>query len=194
MPLKEGSSDETISANIAELVKAGHDPKQAAAIAYREAGRSNQEATMAQGQRGRCPVCKGVVPLNEYGDIGSHIPADKVSGACRGVGQKPEAVMDLIEVKSPNGTEVCIDPEGDEADKMLKSYSFSKHLQSKSFSARLQKFAYTEERWMTEIQDMAPMGTRIKGSKKYDLRKLYMLGYDPAQAVAELGGKGEVFG
>ena len=37
MPLKEGSSKETISENIAELIKAGHDPKQAAAIAYRKA-------------------------------------------------------------------------------------------------------------------------------------------------------------
>lgn len=38
MPLKKGSSKKTIEENIAELVKAGHDPKQAAAIAYREAG------------------------------------------------------------------------------------------------------------------------------------------------------------
>lgn len=38
MPLKKGSSKEVIEENIAELVKAGHDPKQAAAIAYREAG------------------------------------------------------------------------------------------------------------------------------------------------------------
>lgn len=38
MPLKKGSSKETIEENIAELIKAGHDPKQAAAIAYREAG------------------------------------------------------------------------------------------------------------------------------------------------------------
>lgn len=38
MPLKKGSSKEIISANIAELIKAGHDPEQAAAIAYKEAG------------------------------------------------------------------------------------------------------------------------------------------------------------
>lgn len=38
MPLQKGSSREVISANIKELVNAGHDPKQAAAIAYREAG------------------------------------------------------------------------------------------------------------------------------------------------------------
>jgi hypothetical protein len=37
MPLKKGSSAETISANIAELVRAGHPQKQAEAIAEREA-------------------------------------------------------------------------------------------------------------------------------------------------------------
>ena len=43
MPLKSGSSDETISANIAQLVSEGYPQDQAIAIAYREAGRSNQE-------------------------------------------------------------------------------------------------------------------------------------------------------
>jgi len=38
MPLKKGNSEATISANIEELINAGHDPKQAAAIAYKEAG------------------------------------------------------------------------------------------------------------------------------------------------------------
>ncbi len=37
MPLKEGSSRETISSNIATEVRAGKDPKQAAAIAYSKA-------------------------------------------------------------------------------------------------------------------------------------------------------------
>jgi hypothetical protein len=39
MPLKEGSSRETMSENIAEMVKAGHPQKQAIAAAYREAGK-----------------------------------------------------------------------------------------------------------------------------------------------------------
>lgn len=39
MPLAQGKGAETISANIAELVRAGHDPKQAAAIAYQVAGK-----------------------------------------------------------------------------------------------------------------------------------------------------------
>ncbi|NII73253.1 hypothetical protein FHW84_001822 [Dyella sp. SG562] len=37
MPLKKGSSREVISANIKELIEAGHDPDQAEAIAYKEA-------------------------------------------------------------------------------------------------------------------------------------------------------------
>lgn len=37
MPLEKGSSKETISHNIATEIRHGHDPKQAAAIAYREA-------------------------------------------------------------------------------------------------------------------------------------------------------------
>lgn len=37
MPLAKGSSEETISGNIAELVRSGHDPAQAAAIAYKVA-------------------------------------------------------------------------------------------------------------------------------------------------------------
>lgn len=38
MPLLKGKSHETRSQNIAELIKSGHDPKQAEAIAYRVAG------------------------------------------------------------------------------------------------------------------------------------------------------------
>ncbi len=39
MPLQSGSSQEVISANIAELIKSGHDKDQAAAIAYKHAGK-----------------------------------------------------------------------------------------------------------------------------------------------------------
>lgn len=40
MPLKEGKSKKTISDNIAELIRSGRDPKQAAAIAYSKARKS----------------------------------------------------------------------------------------------------------------------------------------------------------
>jgi hypothetical protein len=43
MPLKHGNSEATISANIAELIKAGHNPKQAAAIAYKKAGKATKD-------------------------------------------------------------------------------------------------------------------------------------------------------
>src|SRR5438094_6115706 len=43
MPLQEGSSDDVISANIAELIRAGHPSDQAAAIAYKKAGRARGE-------------------------------------------------------------------------------------------------------------------------------------------------------
>lgn len=43
MPLKKGSSQKVISANIAELIRAGHPPAQAAAIAYKEAGKSRKK-------------------------------------------------------------------------------------------------------------------------------------------------------
>lgn len=42
MPLKQGKSDETVSANIAELRRAGYDEDQAAAIAYHSAGRGGK--------------------------------------------------------------------------------------------------------------------------------------------------------
>ena len=38
MPLTEGSSQATISHNIAEMIRAGHPAKQAEAAAYRNAG------------------------------------------------------------------------------------------------------------------------------------------------------------
>jgi len=44
MPLEKGSSQTTISKNIATEVKAGKDPKQAAAIAYSVAGKSRGDA------------------------------------------------------------------------------------------------------------------------------------------------------
>lgn len=43
MPLKKGKSKKVISKNIGELIGAGYPSKQAAAIAYSEAGKSNRK-------------------------------------------------------------------------------------------------------------------------------------------------------
>jgi hypothetical protein len=48
MPLLEGSSDDVISANIAELIRAGHPRDQAVAIAYKKAGRARDEQPLAK--------------------------------------------------------------------------------------------------------------------------------------------------
>lgn len=44
MPLKQGSSQKTISENIETEIEHGHPPKQAEAIAYREAGESRHDS------------------------------------------------------------------------------------------------------------------------------------------------------
>jgi hypothetical protein len=80
MPLKSGSSQETISANIGELIKAGHSKEQAAAIAYKEAGKEAKDATPLDSNRKEMPagyllvednpiICAGVFPYK-----GSQLP------------------------------------------------------------------------------------------------------------------------
>lgn len=65
MPLEKGKSKETISRNIAELVKAGHDPKQAAAIAYKEAGVDSSESQRDIDQNGFITIARN--PISRVG-------------------------------------------------------------------------------------------------------------------------------
>jgi hypothetical protein len=44
MPLKSGKSKKVIEENIAELIRSGRDPKQAAAIAYSHARRKSLDS------------------------------------------------------------------------------------------------------------------------------------------------------
>lgn len=43
MPLAKGSSNKTMSSNISKLMQEGYPQKQAVAISYSEAGRSNKK-------------------------------------------------------------------------------------------------------------------------------------------------------
>ena len=56
MPLKQGSSQTTISSNIAELVRSGRPTKQAAAIAYKEARRRRADGGPADPFSGMSPI------------------------------------------------------------------------------------------------------------------------------------------
>lgn len=51
MPLKAGSSSETISNNIREMVKAGHPQNQAVAAAYRKAREGKKGRAGKHGKR-----------------------------------------------------------------------------------------------------------------------------------------------
>ena len=62
MPLQEGSSDAVISANIAELIRAGHPRDQAVAIAYKKAGRSRMAKAVVLL---KADIPRGLVGYNE---------------------------------------------------------------------------------------------------------------------------------
>lgn len=51
MPLKSGSNQKVISANIRELMAAGYDRKQAIAIALERAGKSTEDKKKKKGKK-----------------------------------------------------------------------------------------------------------------------------------------------
>lgn len=71
MPLEQGSSREAISANIATEIRAGKDPKQAAAIAYSVAGESKTDSEPVKAA-GTLIVADGNVLFLRRGNGGDH--------------------------------------------------------------------------------------------------------------------------
>lgn len=66
MPLQEGSSQETISKNIATLVREGYEQDQAAAIAYSKAGKSrNKDGVLTLATGGVEHLAKGIEHVSE---------------------------------------------------------------------------------------------------------------------------------
>src|SRR6185437_12513974 len=59
MPLKKGSSEATVSSNIAEMVKSGHPQKQAEAAAYREAGKDAPSGKLNEKEEGEANKSHG---------------------------------------------------------------------------------------------------------------------------------------
>jgi len=99
MPLKQGSSKETISKNIAELIKSGHEPDQATAIAYKEAQDKNGTAR--------------VVDENGFYEIKNN-PLSKVgvfpySGRQVGDMENPDKVYNVYRPAEELGSDECID-------------------------------------------------------------------------------------
>ena len=65
MPLKKGSSQKTVSANIRMEMKKGHSQKQSIAMALAAAGKTRSKTTMAKGKKKI--VVKGGVAKDQKG-------------------------------------------------------------------------------------------------------------------------------
>lgn len=100
MPLKEGESQKTINENIEQLISEGHDPKQAAAIAYEKAGKSVKDGSAR------------IVDQNGFFEVKRN-PISKVgvfpySGRSIG-GEEPDRIYHVYRPAEELGSAECIE-------------------------------------------------------------------------------------
>lgn len=66
MPMKAGSSDKAISANIEKLIGEGYKPKEAQAIAYEHAGRAKPEKKKVEAEDKEIAKPKGLSDMKGH--------------------------------------------------------------------------------------------------------------------------------
>src|SRR5579863_9362670 len=89
MPLEKGSSQETISHNIATEIRAGKDPDQAAAIAYNVAGKSKADSEKIRAA-GTLIIADGNALFLRRGNGGDHPSEWAFAGGHIEDGETPE--------------------------------------------------------------------------------------------------------
>lgn len=122
MPLKKGSSKEVIEENIRELIKAGHDPKQAAAIAYKKARETTDKASMPfytvekLGEKQELTnegflLCRDV-PIARIGELlyaDGEVPVEATPDGLIKINRSPEEVFRPETIASFEGKPVTLD-------------------------------------------------------------------------------------
>ncbi|CAB3909091.1 hypothetical protein LMG26842_05769 [Achromobacter dolens] len=126
MPLKKGSSKEVIEENIRELIKAGHDPKQAAAIAYKKARETTDKASMPfytvekLGEKQELTnegflLCRDV-PIARIGELlyaDGEVPVEATPDGLIKINRSPEEVFRPETIASFEGKPVTLDHPSD---------------------------------------------------------------------------------
>lgn len=126
MPLKKGSSKEVIEENIRELIRAGHDPKQAAAIAYKKARETTDKASMPfytvekLGEKQELTnegflLCRDV-PIARIGELlyaDGEVPVEATPDGLIKINRSPEEVFRPETIASFEGKPVTLDHPSD---------------------------------------------------------------------------------
>ncbi|WP_232734899.1 DUF2213 domain-containing protein [Achromobacter ruhlandii] len=122
MPLKKGSSKEVIEENIRELIKAGHDPKQSAAIAHKKARETTDKASMPfytvekLGEKQELTnegflLCRDV-PIARIGELlyaDGEVPVEATPDGLIKINRSPEEVFRPETIASFEGKPVTLD-------------------------------------------------------------------------------------